>query len=110
MWVRRADYTLLRERLAGVSAQVFAKTEVIKDLIERVDELKAALIAERKRSDNAVDRMLNVKHLPAVTPPDKITLDEISSMFDESPEAVAAIHKAIAEQGIEEVLLGGPND
>jgi len=83
--------------------------KVIEERDTLIAELKVALAAERKRSDNAVDRLLNSKGLPAVTPPDKVTLEELSSMFEETPESVEAIHKAIEEHGIEEVLFSEGN-
>ena len=105
MWIKRTDYIVLVSQLATVEATLVAQSEMVERLNASLLKAYAARDAERKRSDNAIDRLLNVHHLPAVTPPDKITLDEISGMFEESPDEVAALHKAIEERGIEDVLL-----
>ena len=105
MWVRRADYISLVASVAELTATKTAQVEMVERLNSSLTKAYAARDAERKRSDNAIDRMLNVRHLPAVTPPDKITLDEISGLFEESPDEVAALQKTIEERGIEEVLL-----
>jgi len=101
MWINHAKYVdLVRD-----SNTAYWLSKKVDELGAAIVELKVSLAAERKRADNAVDRLLNVNHLPAVTPPDKVTLDELSGMFEETPEGIAAIKKAIEEQGIEEVLL-----
>ena len=105
MWINRNVYVaLVRD-----SNTAYWAAKVIEERDALIVELKVALAAERKRSDNAVDRLLNSKGLPAVTPPDKVTLEELSSMFEEAPESVEAIHKAIEEHGIEEVLFSEGN-
>ena len=106
MWIKRAAYDVLKGLNATLSAQVYAKTEVIKDLISRLDELKEALAAERARSDSAVDRLLEQKGVSPVTPVKAPTLEDLSSMFEEAPDEVAKIREAIKEQGAENVLLG----
>lgn len=106
MWIKRAEYNTLKGLNATLSAQVFAKTDVIKDLLEQVRELKDALAAERARSDVAVDRLLAQKGVAPVTPVKAPTLEDLSSMFEEDPTEVRSIREAIKEQGAGNVLLG----
>jgi len=105
MWIKRDAYITLVSRVASLEATGAAQERLIERLNASLTRAYIIRDAERKRSDTAIDRMLNVHHLPAVTPPDKITLDEISGLFEESPDEVAALQKTIEERGIEEVLL-----
>ena len=102
MWISKPRF----EALVRAEAQVEALNEMIERLNSSLTKAYEARDAERKRSDNAVDRLLNSKGLPAVTPPEKITLEELSSMFEETPEGIAAVREAIEKHGIEDVLLG----
>ena len=105
MWVNHEKFLTICLELERQRERAGNLAQDLKVASAFIDELKTAIVAERKRSDSAIDRLLNSKGLPAVTPPDKVTLEELSSMFEETPEGVAAIHKAIEEHGIEEVLF-----
>lgn len=104
MWIKRTEYLTLYGLNATLAAQVMALDLQVLELQKRGQELAEALAAERARSDNAVDRLLNMKGLPGVTPTKHATLDDITGMFAEDEEAVAAVRKAIAEHGLEQTL------
>jgi uncharacterized coiled-coil protein SlyX len=105
MWIKAQNYAILLAKLAGLEATLAGQAEMIERLNASLTKAYESRDRERKRSDNAIDRMLNVHHLPAITPPDKITLDEISSLFEETEEEKAAVLKEIEARGIEEVLM-----
>ena len=83
MWVKGSAYIALVARVAELEATLAAQEEMVERLNSSLTKAYAATDAERKRSDSAVDRLLNSKGLPAVTPPDKVTLEELSSMFED---------------------------
>jgi hypothetical protein len=106
MWIKRAIYETLVRNNAAFEKWAHGLLASEQRLLDRIDELKAALVAERKRSDTAIDRLLNTKGVSGIVPAEKVDLEELTSMFEESPEEIAAVRKAILDQGIEEVLLG----
>lgn len=106
MWIKRAAYDTLIRNNAAFEKWAHDLLASEQRLLDQIENLKDALVAERKRSDSTVDRLLNSRGLPGVTPPEKLDLESLSSMFEETPEGIAAVRKSIEEHGIEEVLMG----
>ena len=106
MWISREDYVSLLVENSRLKAQVDNAAVEKAGLLADLSLCRGELSQERKRSDNAIDRLLNSKGLPAVTPPEKVDLEALASMFEETPEGIAAVRKRILDEGIEEVLLG----
>ena len=106
MWLSSAVYAEMKAEIAVLTERVTALRALVTAADKYVADLLGWVAEERQRAEAAVDRMLNVKNLPGITPPKGMSLDEMSSMFEETPEAVAAIRKASEDVGIEEVLLG----
>ena len=106
MWIMAKTWTAKIAEIAALTERVSALVTQVIELQALQAKLEEAVAAERARSDSAVDRMLGQKGLPPVTPIKSPTLDDLSSMFEESPEEVAAIRRGIAEHGAAEVLMG----
>lgn len=102
MWVNRDLYVKL---VRDSNTKEWLARQVV-ELEERVKDLQTRLDQERQRSDEAVDQMLRVKGLPAVSPTEKPpTLEQLTSLFDEDPAEVREITHEIKERSAESVLL-----
>lgn len=109
MWVMAKTYAEKMAELAALRERVIALQTAVVSSAVLIGKLEAQVAAERKRSDTAVDRLLNEKGLPAVTPPRPMAeqLADISSMFDETDVEAEAVRKRIEAEGVEAVLLSG---
>lgn len=105
MWIRRATYDTLVRNSATFEKWAHDLLASEQRLLERIEELKESLAAERARSDIAVDRLLEQRGSAPITPIKAPSLEELSSMFEESPEEVRAIRADIKERGAANVLL-----
>lgn len=108
MWIKRMVYEDLLRKAITDATLVGVQTDTIAALKSRVKELSDRLDAERLRSDEAVDQMLRVKGLPSVAPTEKPpSLEELSDLFAEDPDAVREIVGDIKDRGAATVLLEG---
>jgi hypothetical protein len=107
MWVKTAVWVDIKSQVAVLQAQMDALKGLVNEGKVHIGRLEDQIAAERKRSDTTVDRLLNTKGVQGITPSEKVDLEELTSMFEETPEEIAAVRKAILDHGIEEVLFEG---
>lgn len=106
MWIKATEYALLKARIAELEGQVQLWGDRHTKALAAADEWKARADAERLRSDEAVDQLLQTKGLPSVAPTEKPpTLEQLSDLFAEDPAEVREIVNEIKERGAESVLL-----
>ena len=104
MWITASDLTKLRTDLASLEARYQERVAhyeaTIRDLTQQMVDLKRAVERERRRSEDAIDRLLVGKaEVPPITREDPDTLVP-EDVFDEDPAGVRAMYKRIAEDGM----------
>lgn len=105
MWIMVKTYAEMQAQIASLKSQVESLKTAIETLVKLNEKFEEAMAAERARADIAVDRMLGQQGVPPITPVQAPSLEELSSMFEESPAEVAAIRQAIKERGAFDVLM-----
>ena len=106
MWIMAKTWADRVAEIAALREKVASLTSLVGDLRESVAKFEEALSAERARSDSAVDRLLEQKGVGSIATVKSPTLDDLSSLFEETDSEVSRIKEAIAYQGAAEVLLG----
>lgn len=106
MWIKHLDWEVTLVKLQKAETEARFYQNQVDELKSKLRELQVRLDQERMRSDEAVDKMLQVRGLPPVSPTEKPpSLEELTSLFDEDPAEVRTITHDIKDRGADTVLL-----
>ena len=101
MWINCKDYALLTRLAAEGSVDAAHYRLRLSEAHTEIGRLRKEVELEKARANGAIDALLQSKGQPPVTPSE---IPDPTQLFEEDPDELKRMAKAIAEGGVVSVL------